>query len=531
MRFQTERARAWYERAFAQLPVQDREAQRAGLVMAAIYRTLLDEIARDGYSVLDRRRSLTPAAQALDRLAHVARGMTRADPVAIIGGGWAGCAAAVTLAQAGLRSHAVRGRARAGRARAPRASRRTSARQRPASAARRLRETLALMDMVHGNAGVRAVLTRNPLAIVPLAPAQTGALTLVRGGGEGSLGLLTGLLGARGLNWRERIANIAWMRKLKRTGFVRPPYETVAQMLAPLPQRVAKGLWEPLCLAALNTPIEKASAQIFANVLKAAFAGRANASDFLLPATDLSTMFPDAAARFVAIRGGAVRTSAPARIVRAGRNKTTVLTGTTQHAASAVIVAVGPHQVAGAFAPEALSAAPALRTLLESLSTLDYEPIYTVWLGYRDALPLPMAIARLDDAPGQWVVDRPDVLAHAQDHPDRPPLQQLFAVILSAHGPHEGLDHGMLALDIDAQLRRLQPDRPPCAWFQVIAEKRATYACTTERARPATVQPVAGVYLAGDYMDAEYPATLEAAVRSGIKAAQSVLNDRRVDAH
>ena len=44
----------------AQLPAQDRKAQRTGLIMAAIYRTLLDEIARDGYKVLDRRTSLTP---------------------------------------------------------------------------------------------------------------------------------------------------------------------------------------------------------------------------------------------------------------------------------------------------------------------------------------------------------------------------------------------------------------------------------------------------------------------------------------
>ena len=60
MRFQAARAQTWYERAFAQLPAQDRKAQRTGLVMAAIYRTLLDEIALDGYKVLDRRTSLTP---------------------------------------------------------------------------------------------------------------------------------------------------------------------------------------------------------------------------------------------------------------------------------------------------------------------------------------------------------------------------------------------------------------------------------------------------------------------------------------
>ena len=54
------RARDWYAKAMAQLPAEDRNAQRTGLVMAAIYRTLLDEIARDGYRVLDRKTSLTP---------------------------------------------------------------------------------------------------------------------------------------------------------------------------------------------------------------------------------------------------------------------------------------------------------------------------------------------------------------------------------------------------------------------------------------------------------------------------------------
>jgi phytoene synthase len=60
MAFEVDRARSWYDRALAQLPASDRRAQRAGLAMAAIYRTLLDEIARDGYQVLDRRIALTP---------------------------------------------------------------------------------------------------------------------------------------------------------------------------------------------------------------------------------------------------------------------------------------------------------------------------------------------------------------------------------------------------------------------------------------------------------------------------------------
>jgi phytoene synthase len=60
MAFEAERARKFYDQALAQLPAVDRKRQRAGLVMAAIYRTLLDEIARDGFQVLDRRTSLTP---------------------------------------------------------------------------------------------------------------------------------------------------------------------------------------------------------------------------------------------------------------------------------------------------------------------------------------------------------------------------------------------------------------------------------------------------------------------------------------
>lgn len=60
MQFQYERAQQFYDQAFAQLPKVDRKSQRPGLVMAAIYRTLLREIARDGFLVLDRRTSLTP---------------------------------------------------------------------------------------------------------------------------------------------------------------------------------------------------------------------------------------------------------------------------------------------------------------------------------------------------------------------------------------------------------------------------------------------------------------------------------------
>lgn len=60
MRFQAERAHRYYDEAFALLPAQDRRAQRAGLIMAAIYRALLHEVEADGFRVLQHRISLTP---------------------------------------------------------------------------------------------------------------------------------------------------------------------------------------------------------------------------------------------------------------------------------------------------------------------------------------------------------------------------------------------------------------------------------------------------------------------------------------
>ncbi|MBK7901494.1 MAG: squalene/phytoene synthase family protein, partial [Betaproteobacteria bacterium] len=60
MAFQVERAQRYYEQAFAQLPATDRKAQRPGLVMAAIYRTLLAEITAENYQVLHQRIALTP---------------------------------------------------------------------------------------------------------------------------------------------------------------------------------------------------------------------------------------------------------------------------------------------------------------------------------------------------------------------------------------------------------------------------------------------------------------------------------------
>ncbi len=188
----------------------------------------------------------------------------------------------------------------------------------------------------------------------------------------------------------------------------------------------------------------------------------------------------------------------------------------------AAIVAVGPHQLAAALGAAGEEAA--WRAPLAAVAAFDYEPITTIYLGHAEPVQLPVPLMRLDDAPGQWIFDR--------NATPREPLpggaRGLVAVVISTGGPHNALDQATLVSEVDAQLQRRHRTLAPLAWSRVIAEQRATYACT-----PALARPVAGriderVYLAGDYTDPDFPATLEAATRSGVRAAGALLRDLRI---
>src|SRR5262249_53832727 len=143
-------------------------------------------------------------------------------------------------------------------------------------------------------------------------------------------------------------------------------------------------VWRPLCVSALNTPPELASAQVFATVLRDSLAGKSGASDFLLPRVDLSKLFPEPAAGFVAKNGGEVRTNTPVRDLEALRKEF-----------SAVIVAVGPHQ---------------LKTLLPDLAPdYEYQPIYTCYLQYPESVKLDFPMLGFADGLVQWVFDRAEL--------------------------------------------------------------------------------------------------------------------------
>ena len=296
-------------------------------------------------------------------------------------------------------------------------------------------------------------------------------------------GLLGGLLLARGLPFRERLGAIRFMAAL------RSGVETdmsVAELLRRHGQDGAIGhyLWRPLCVSALNTPVEIASSHAFSTVVRDALLGGDGASDLVLPRVDLSRLFPDPAAEFVKRNGGEIRL------------RTAVDSLSTLGEYSAVIVAVGPHH---------------LKTLLPGVDDpFTYQPIYTCYLQYPPHVKLGFPMIGLADGLVQWVFDRGALLGE----------KGRLACVISAQGDHQQMSQDELAETCHRELSENALVKETPAWTRVIAEKRATITCEVGLKKPAMERD--GVYLAGDYMDPDYPPTLEAAVRSGVRAASAL---------
>jgi predicted NAD/FAD-dependent oxidoreductase len=185
--------------------------------------------------------------------------------------------------------------------------------------------------------------------------------------------------------------------------------------------------------------------------------------------------------------------------------------GYTEEQFDAAVLAVGPHQLRhllfdGEGDPRATLA-------LKQIASFNYEPIVTAYLQYPTPLKLDHPMQKLDGTPGQWIFDRGQL--------DGPP--GLAAVVISTDLPSIRTGHDSLAQAIDSQLHRMNPSLPAPTWMQVIAERRATYACTAGMARPLPGMIAPRLSLAGDYTDPQFPATLEAATRSGVAAAQALL--------
>lgn len=430
-----------------------------------------------------------------------------APAVAVIGGGCAGLAAAVSLGQAGVpvtlfdASHQLGGRARS-----------IQWRDQTLDNGQHIllgayARTLALLQTC--GVDLAQALLRLPLTLEMAGEFSLRSQTAL----PAPLHILAGLLQAQGLSWQERLAAVRIMASFRLKQFRLTQDIPLQQLLAKQPPRLIKMLWEPLCLAALNTPLAEASAQVFLNVLRDSFARSKTDSDMLLPRQDLSQLLVDPAIAYIEQHAGQVRLNTAIDSLRQQGNAWALQHGDEQTLFSHVIIATSPFRVAAL-----LSELPQLAEAAAQCAALKYQPIYTVYLQYEANTRLASPMCGLADSLGQWVFDRGQLYGQAG----------LLAVVISAIGQHQALTQAALALAVDKELRQHFPGLSTLLWHKVVGEKRATFACTPALQRP-THRLSHQLWLAGDYVASldpmqDYPATIEGAVRSGELAASELIN-------
>lgn len=477
---------------------------------------------------------------------------------AVVGGGWAGFSAAVELAGAGHRVTVFEAaRTLGGRAR------RVEADGRALDNGQHIMlgaysESLRMLRAV-GVDLASAVLT---LPLQMRYPPGSGGMDFVAPRLPAPLHVALALFRARGLARADKMALARFSTTARWMDWQLNQDCSVAELLERFDQtpRIVALMWRPLCLAALNTPPDRASANVFLAVLRDSLGARRAASDMLLPRADLSALFPDAAAAWLQAKGQTIHLGTKVTAIRpaavAAPSGATALSATpSADPPSAVSLADGsgtpertPASAGGAWMVAASGAAvggnweggfdgvilagspaasapllaglEATAALASQLAAFEPEPITTCYLQYAPGTRLAIPFYALVDDPAsqrwaQFVFDR--------GHLD-PKQDGLFAAVISASGAAADLPQGELAAAIATQLAQDlgQPALAAPAWAKVITEKRATYASTPALQRPANRTAMPGLVLAGDYTAGEYPATLEMAVRSGVQAARTV---------
>jgi hydroxysqualene dehydroxylase len=423
--------------------------------------------------------------------------------IGVIGGGYAGMAAAVELASQGIPVTVFESaRQLGGRARGV-LHNDTQIDNGQHLLLGCYRETLRLIEQVGGN--IELDFLRLPLQLD-----LHGQFSLKAPHLPAPLHLLIALLGAHGLTWAERMKAARFILQMRRLNFRLPTDMTVAALLAAHKQNadLTFKLWEPLCIAALNTPMHKASAQVLLNVLRDALNRTRADSDMLLPRLDFTTLFPQRAAAYIERHGGKVCIACGVEAVVPRQDGIELVTAQGIHSFSHVICAAPP-----AVAEKLLRPVAALEKSVAQIGNLEYQPIYTVYLQYPARVALPHPMVGLHRCFSQWLFDKGRI---ARQH-------GLLAAVISAEGIHQNLNHEELAHRVITELRENFGIAEQPAWFQVIAEKRATFCCSPGLQRPSQLTALPNLMLAGDYTAGDYPATLEGAVLSGVACARLVL--------
>ena len=430
----------------------------------------------------------------------------RGRQIAVVGGGWAGLSAAV---EATLRGHTVTlfemapqwgGRAR-----------RVEVDDLALDNGQHIligayRETLRVMRTI--GVDIDAAFVRSPLRLI-----QPDGHGLQLPPGAPVTAFARGVLALRAWPLRQRVSLLAAASGWALRRFRCDDRLTVAQLTAGLPPVVRDELIDPLCVAALNTPADGASASVFLRVIRDALFSGPGSADLLLPRLRLSALLPDPAARWLESRGARLRLGARVEQLAPSGSGWSV-DGANFDAVILAATAVEAARLVRPIAPAWADTAAALR----------YEPIVTVYAqsdGTR--LAQPMLALRCDEheRPAQFVFDHGQLGGRAG----------LLAFVISGAQPwiDRGLDLTREAtLAQGRQLLRGQLGAPLQA-VRVLTEKRATFRCTPGLRRPPG-HIAAGLHAAGDYVAGPYPATIEGTVRSAVEAVQRLGGQPRVSA-
>lgn len=369
-------------------------------------------------------------------------------------------------------------------------------------------ETLALLKKV--GVDEQQAFLRLPLNISMQSPAAAAIFQLKSWHWlPAPLNLLAGLLFSKGLNIKEHTNVLNLMHELRANNFTIMRDQPLVLFLMQRMQskNLIEFLWQPLCLAALNTPIDQASTRVFLNVLRDAFTGSKHNSDLLLPRMDLSQIISEPLANYITSHGGTINLNSRVNSVMQCVDGFNIETKRGNAHFSHVVVACSPARVEKLF-----SKLPKLQSVAEQLKHYEFQPIYTVYLQYPHDVRLPAAMCGMSGTISQWVFDR-GLLCDQHN---------MVSVIISAEGSHQHLTQDELAFKVAKELNQAFPSLGKPLWHKVIAEKRATFACRPNLSRPTNRTPIANLYLTGDYTYADYPATIEGAIRSGAYCAQLI---------
>jgi zeta-carotene desaturase len=289
--------------------------------------------------------------------------------------------------------------------------------------------------------------------------------------------------------------------------------ETVEQWLRHNGQtrRLREMLWEPLALAALNQSAREAAAPPFARVLAKMFGPRPQDAALGLPLCPLDELYAEPARARIVEGGGAVSTASPAQIIIENNAVVSVEARGARVPAARVISAVPWFALPELFAGNTASLTP----LLRAASSTGASPIVSVnaWLDRR---VLAGAFLGLPGRTFQWVFDKGQMLDGQSSH---------LTLVSSGAESIVRLSNDELTGRALGELRDAIPEarRAVLIKTSVVRERRATFSLAPgQPARPGCRTPVAGLVLAGDWIDTGLPATIEGAAVSGRRAAEAV---------